>query len=68
MTTKLQAQRYDFDHFTFVSRRIADTKPIGPVIGPINSIYSEKNYNSGRLVSEETMRQVRQRGFGHVAA
>jgi uncharacterized protein len=58
VTTK-RPQRYDFDHFTFVSRRIADGSRLRLVIGPINSIYSEKNYNSGKLVSEESMADAR---------
>jgi putative CocE/NonD family hydrolase len=59
LVTTRHAQRYDFDHFTFVSRRIADGSRLRLVIGPINSIYSEKNYNSGKLVSEETMADAR---------
>src|SRR5262249_47308155 len=37
--------RYDFQRFTFVARRIARGSRLRLVIGPINSIYSQKNYN-----------------------
>ena len=52
-------QRYDFDHFTFVSRKIAAGSRLRLVLGPINSIYAQKNYNSGKPVSEETMADAR---------
>jgi hypothetical protein len=29
------------------------------VIGPINSIYTQKNYNSGKAVSDESMADAR---------
>jgi putative CocE/NonD family hydrolase len=47
--------RYDFEHFTFVSRLIAAGSRLRLVIGPINSIFSQKNYNSGGAVVEESM-------------
>jgi putative CocE/NonD family hydrolase len=51
--------RYDFDRFTFVSRQIATGSRLRLVIGPINSIHSQKNYNSGGVVSEESMKDAR---------
>lgn len=46
--------RYDFNHFTFASRRINPGSRLRLVIAPINSIYSQRNHNSGRDVSSET--------------
>jgi putative CocE/NonD family hydrolase len=47
-------ERYDFDHFTFQARRIAKGSRLRLVISPLNSEWSEKNYNSGGVVSNET--------------
>jgi putative CocE/NonD family hydrolase len=47
--------RYEFARFTFISRRIGKGHRLRLVIGPINSIYSQKNYNSGGVVAEESM-------------
>jgi putative CocE/NonD family hydrolase len=58
ITTK-QPLRYDFEHFTFVSRRISEGSRLRLVLGPVHSIYFEKNYNSGGSVSEETMKDAR---------
>jgi putative CocE/NonD family hydrolase len=38
--------RYDFEHFTFVSQEVKKGSRLRLVIAPVNSIYSEKNYNS----------------------
>lgn len=46
--------RYDFDQFPFVARALAAGSRLRLVIGPINSIYSEKNYNSGGDINRET--------------
>jgi predicted acyl esterase len=51
--------RYDFDSFTFVSRQICKGNRLRLVIGSLNSIYFEKNYNSGGPVSDETVRDAR---------
>jgi putative CocE/NonD family hydrolase len=48
--------RYDFEQFTFVAREIATNSRLRLVIGPINSIYSEKNFNSGGVVADESMK------------
>jgi uncharacterized protein len=51
--------RYDFERFTFVSRQIRAGSVLRLVIGPLHSIYFEKNYNSGGTVSEESMNDAR---------
>jgi putative CocE/NonD family hydrolase len=51
--------RYEFSRFTFVSRQIKRGSRLRLVLGPINSIYSEKNFNSGGTVSEESMKDAR---------
>jgi putative CocE/NonD family hydrolase len=48
--------QYDFVNFTFTSHLIKARSRLRLVIGPINSIYSQKNYNSGGTVSNESMR------------
>jgi len=50
---------YDFDHFTFSAHRIRTGERLRLVIGPINSIYHQKNYNSGGVISEESMKDGR---------
>jgi uncharacterized protein len=50
---------YEFTRFTFVSRQLAPGSRLRLVVGPINSIYTQKNYNSGKAVSEETMADAR---------
>jgi len=51
--------RYDFDHFTFVSRLIRKNSRLRLVIASLDSIYYEKNYNSGGVVSTETLQAAR---------
>jgi uncharacterized protein len=53
------AQRYDFDRFTFVSRQIGKGSRLRLTIAPINSIFSEKNYNASNPVSEQSMKDAR---------
>jgi uncharacterized protein len=50
---------YEFQRFTFVSRLIKQGHRLRLTIGPINSIFCQKNYNSGGRVSEESMRDAR---------
>lgn len=52
-------ERYDFDHFTFVARRIAKGSRLRLAIGPVNSLYAEKNYNAGGVVAEESGKDAR---------
>jgi predicted acyl esterase len=58
VTTK-EPLKYDFDHFTFVSRRIAAGSRLRLVIQPVNSIWMQKNYNAAKQVSDETMADAR---------
>jgi len=51
--------RYDFGRFSFVSRQVSQGNRLRLVLGPINSIYSQKNYNSGGDVSAETPHDAR---------
>jgi len=51
--------RYDFDTFTFVSRQLQKASRLRLVIGSVNSIYHQKNYNSGKVVAEESMVDAR---------
>ena len=51
--------RYDFDHFTFLSQEVKKGSRLRLTIGPINSIYREKNYNSGGVVQAESMADAR---------
>lgn len=61
-TTKLvrtdEPLRYEFERFTFASRRIGKGHRLRLVLGPINSIYAQKNYNTGGVVAEESMRDA----------
>ena len=50
---------YDFERFTFVSRLILTGSRLRLVIGPVNSIHAEKNYNCGGVVAEECIRDAR---------
>lgn len=51
--------RYEFDGFTFFSRRIAKGSRLRLVLGCLNSIYTQKNYNSGQAVAEECGKDAR---------
>jgi predicted acyl esterase len=53
------AQRYDFEHFTFVSRQIGKGSRLRLTIAPVNSIFSEKNYNAANPVAEQSMKDAR---------
>jgi putative CocE/NonD family hydrolase len=56
---KGKIERYDFNRFTFVARRIQVGSRLRLVIAPMNSLYSEKNYNSGGIVADETGKDAR---------
>ncbi|MBB6093758.1 hypothetical protein HNQ60_002639 [Povalibacter uvarum] len=58
VTTK-EPLRYDFNGFMFVSRQVAKGSRLRLRISPMNSIYSQKNYNSGKNVSDERMQDAR---------
>jgi putative CocE/NonD family hydrolase len=51
--------RYDFTNFTFFSRKIAKGSRIRLFLSSPNSIYTQKNYNSGGDVSKETAKDAR---------
>lgn len=55
----IEPLRYEFERFTFISRLIKKANRLRLVVGPINSIYSQKNYNTGGVVSEESMKDAR---------
>jgi uncharacterized protein len=52
-------QRYDFEHFTFVSRQVGKGSRLRLTIAPINSMFSEKNYNAPKAVADESMSDAR---------
>jgi uncharacterized protein len=52
-------QRYDFERFTFVARRIQKGHRLRLVLGPINSMHWQKNYNSGGVVAMESVADAR---------
>jgi uncharacterized protein len=51
--------RYDFEHFTFVSRQVGKGSRLRLTIAPINSIFAEKNYNAPKPVAEQSMSDAR---------
>jgi putative CocE/NonD family hydrolase len=52
-------ERYDFEHFTFAARRIVKGSRLRLVIAPLNSLWSEKNYNGGGVVANESGKDAR---------
>ena len=56
--------RYDFTGFSWFSRRVAKGSRLRLVVSCLNSISSEKNYNSGGVISNETAKDAR---TAHVA-
>jgi hypothetical protein len=50
---------YTFNGFTFFSRRISKGSRLRLIISCTDSIYLEKNYNSGGIVAEESGRDAR---------
>jgi uncharacterized protein len=59
LITTGEVLRYDFERFWFVSRLIRQGHRLRLVIGPIHSIYHEKNYNRGGVVAEESQEDAR---------
>jgi putative CocE/NonD family hydrolase len=59
LVTTREPLRYDFDGFTFTSRMLRQGSRLRVTIGPVNSMYSQRNFNSGGDVSSETMRDAR---------
>jgi uncharacterized protein len=54
-----EALRYDFTGFTWFSRRVSKGSRLRLVISCPNSIYTQKNYNSGGVVADETAKDAR---------
>jgi putative CocE/NonD family hydrolase len=50
---------YSFERFNFVARRVARGSRLRLVIGPLNSIYWQRNYNTGGVVSCECLKDAR---------
>lgn len=53
-----EINEYVFSGFTFFSRRIAKGSRLRLVLNSPNTIYLEKNYNSGGVVAEETTKDA----------
>jgi uncharacterized protein len=49
-----EIDRYYFDPRFFVARRLAKESRLRLIVSAPNSIYYEKNYNSGGIVADET--------------
>jgi uncharacterized protein len=54
-----EIDRYEFGSFTFMARRVAKGSRLRIVLISPNSIYSEKNYNAGGLVTHESGKDAR---------
>jgi putative CocE/NonD family hydrolase len=54
-----EMNRYEFDGFNFFSRRIAQGSRLRLLITSPNSIYIQKNYNSGGVVADESGQDAR---------
>jgi len=51
--------RYEFSRFTFASRQVKQRSRLRLVVSAANSILNQKNYNSGGVVSDETIADSR---------
>ncbi|HVH33164.1 MAG TPA: CocE/NonD family hydrolase, partial [Tahibacter sp.] len=54
-----KVERYDFERFTFVARRLQRGSRLRLVIGPVNSFNLQKIYNSGGVVNAEGAKDAR---------
>jgi putative CocE/NonD family hydrolase len=54
-----EINRYEFKTFTWFSRRLAKGSRLRLVLNSPNSIYLEKNYNSGGVVANESKKDAR---------
>ena len=52
-------EKYVFDNFTFFSRRIARGSRLRLLVHCLNTTSTEKNYNSGGVVAQETAKDAR---------
>ena len=54
------SMNYPFSQgLTFVARRLQAGSRLRLIVAPLNTLYSEKNYNSGGVVAEETGKDAR---------
>src|SRR6185503_8626881 len=51
--------QYDFKHFTFVARRLQRGSRLRLVVGPLDSIYLQRNYNTGGDLASESREHAR---------
>jgi hypothetical protein len=59
LATPGEITRYDFDGFLWFSRKVSKNSRLRLVVSCPNSIYIEKNYNSGGRVEGESGRDAR---------
>jgi len=59
LVTSTEPLLYEFDQFTFVAREVPVGHRLRLVVGPVNSIHWQKNYNSGGVVADETVADAR---------
>jgi predicted acyl esterase len=59
LVTPGEVNRYDFTGFTWFSRRISKGSRLRLVIVSPNTIYLEKNYNTGGVVAAESGKDAR---------
>jgi len=59
LIAECKIERYEFKGFTFFSRRIVKGSRLRLVIRSPNSIYIQKNFNSGGVVAEESAKDAR---------
>ena len=53
-----EVTRYTFDSFTWFARRLGKGSRLRLVVRCPNSIYAQKNYNSGGVVADETAKDA----------
>jgi predicted acyl esterase len=54
-----EINRYEFNSFQFFSRRVAKGSRLRLILSCPNTIQLEKNYNSGKVVAEESGNDAR---------
>jgi hypothetical protein len=59
LVTVGKISRYEFDGFTFFSRRIAKDSRLRLLISSPNSVHYQKNYNGGGVVASESGKDAR---------
>ena len=59
LVTPGKAEKYVFENFMFFSRRLAKGSRVRLLVHSINSTATEKNYNSGGVVTAETEKNAR---------